>query len=126
MRKEKILIVDDALIMRVMLRGILENNGFHSLEEARDKQEAVEKYKTTRPDLVFMDLVLEPEIELSGIEAIKEIFKFDPNAKIIVVSAIEQKKILGEAFLLGIKNYINKPFDEIQVSTAIEKLLGAE
>ncbi len=121
--KNKVLIVDDALIMRRILRDMLELNEYEVIGEASDKNEAVEQYKMLKPDVVFMDIVLDPDIPFGGIEAIKEILIFDPQAKIVIVSAVDQKKLLNEAFQLGIKQYVGKPFSEERIINALKDVV---
>lgn len=118
--KNKILIVDDALLMRIMLRDLLENNGFAVVGEADEADLAFKIYQERHPDLVTMDITLTSS---SGIDAIRNILDYDGNAKIIVVSALEQRQVIMEAMRLGAKDFIIKPFDEERVITSIKNLL---
>ncbi len=118
--KNKILIVDDAMLMRIMLRDLLENNGFAVVGEADEADLALEIYKERHPDLVTMDITLTSS---SGIDAIRNILDYDQNAMIIVVSALEQRQVIMEAMRLGAKDFIIKPFDEERVITSIKNLL---
>jgi two-component system chemotaxis response regulator CheY len=124
--KNGILIVDDALFMRVVLRDILQINGFKVIGEASNKTEAVTQYKRLKPDVVFMDIVLDFDTPFAGIEAVREIFKYDSKAKIVVVSAVEQKGLLEEAFKMGIKKYISKPFEDKRVVEVVREILNIE
>lgn len=115
-----VLIVDDAAFMRMILKNILNKNGFEIIGEAENGRIAFAKYKELRPDIVTMDLTM-PEID--GIEATKEIIKFDPQAKIIMISAMGQEPMVKEAVLSGAKGFIVKPFKEDVISNAINKIL---
>jgi two-component system chemotaxis response regulator CheY len=117
----KILIVDDAAFMRMMLTDILEEKGFEIAGEAGDGEEALRQYKELKPDLVTMDIVM-PEV--GGIESIKEILKIDPEAKILVVSAMGQQALLKEALEAGAKGFVVKPFKPEKVIEEIENILG--
>ena len=117
----RILIVDDAAFMRMMIKGILTKNGFEVVAEASDGIQAIEMYKNHSPDLVTMDITMP---EMDGIEALKGIRKFDPNAKVIMCSAMGQQDMVVEAIQAGAKDFIVKPFQEERVVEAIGKALG--
>lgn len=117
----RILIVDDAAFMRMMIKDILTKNGFEVVGEAVDGAQAVEKYKETSPDLVTMDITMP---EMDGITALKEIKKFDPNAKIVMCSAMGQQAMVIDAIQAGAKDFIVKPFQADRVLEAIKKTLG--
>lgn len=119
---KKILVVDDAAFMRLMLKGILSKNGYEIVGEAENGQEAVEKYRSLSPDLVTMDITM-PIME--GVEAVRQIKKFDPNAKIIMCSAMGQQTMVVESLQAGAKDFIVKPFQEERVLESIRKTLGA-
>ena len=110
--KKKILIVDDAMLMRIMLRDIFEGSGYEVVGEADDADLALELYRETSPDLVTMDITL---TTTSGIDAISRILGYDSEARIIVISALEQRKIVMEALRLGARDFIIKPFEEDRV-----------
>jgi len=117
----KILIVDDALIMRMMLKDILTvSGGYEICGEAEDGFEAIEKFKELKPDLVTMDIIMP---KCTGIEALKEIIKLDKNARVIVITAIDQREALMDAIKSGAKDFIVKPFDEERVVSAVSKAL---
>lgn len=117
----KILIVDDAAFMRMMIKEILTKNGFSVVGEASDGAQAVEKYKELGPDLVTMDITMP---EMDGITALKEIKKLDPNARIIMCSAMGQQAMVIDAIQAGAKDFIVKPFQADRVIEAIKKTLG--
>jgi two-component system chemotaxis response regulator CheY len=118
---QKILIVDDAAFMRMMIKEILTKNGFNVVGEAQDGAQAVEKYKELRPDLVTMDITMP---EMDGIHALKEIRAFDSNAKVIMCSAMGQQAMVIDAIQAGAKDFIVKPFQADRVIEAIKKTLG--
>lgn len=116
-----ILITDDAMFMRMLLGGTLKKLGHTIVAEASNGLEAVEMYKRHKPDLVTMDITM-PEID--GIEALKRIMEVDPNAKVIMVSAMGQQVMVLDAIKAGAKDFLVKPFDETRVSEAINKILN--
>ena len=115
---KRVLIVDDAQFMRNILREILSGLGWTIAGEAADGQEAIEQFSALKPDLVTMDMVMP---KLSGVEAIKGILKHEPKAKVLVVSAIDQKDVLKEALVLGAVDFIVKPFDAERIATTLKK-----
>jgi two-component system chemotaxis response regulator CheY len=115
---KKVLIVDDAPVIRSLLKNILIRNGFDVVGEAGDGSEALEKYKELSPDAVTMDITM-PDV--NGIEGVKLILSHDPNAKIVMISAIDQRKYLLEAIKAGATDYIVKPFEDDRVVSALEK-----
>ncbi|MDV7402343.1 response regulator, partial [Arthrospira platensis SPKY1] len=104
---KKVLLVDDAPILRLLLRDILEKNGYEVVAECSNGNEAVAKFKELRPDLVTLDIIMP---EKTGLEALGEILKIDPNARIIMVTAIEDRESLMKALRSGANDYILKPF----------------
>ncbi|MFK2825006.1 response regulator [Bacillus sp. B190/17] len=117
----RILVVDDAAFMRMMIKDILTKNGFDVVGEAADGAQAVEKYKELKPDLVTMDITMP---EKDGISALKEIKADDPNAKIIMCSAMGQQSMVIDAIQAGAKDFIVKPFQPDRVIEAISKTLA--
>lgn len=117
---KRILIVDDAAFMRMMIKDILTKNGFTVVGEAPDGAKAVEMYKETKPDLVTMDITMP---EMDGISALKEIRKIDPHAKVIMCSAMGQQAMVIDAIQAGAKDFIVKPFQADRVIEAIRKTL---
>jgi len=120
----KVLVVDDALFMRKMLSDILKKEGFEVVGEADNGKDAIEKYKEIKPDLVTMDIVMPKMEEIDGIAAVREITKLDPQAKIIMVSAMGQHALVVEAIQAGAKDFIVKPFQPSRVVEAIRRVLG--
>lgn len=117
----RILIVDDAAFMRMMIRDILTKNGYEVVGEAQDGAQAVERFKELKPDLVTMDITMP---EMDGIAALKEIKKIDGNAKVIMCSAMGQQAMVIDAIQAGAKDFIVKPFQADRVIEAIKKTLG--
>ncbi|MCT4663117.1 MAG: response regulator [Tissierellales bacterium] len=117
----RILIVDDAAFMRMMIKDILTKNGFEVVGEAENGAKAIEKYGELKPDLVVMDITM-PEVD--GIQAVKEIKKSDANAKIVMCSAMGQQAMVIEAIQAGAKDFIVKPFQADRVIEAVKKVLG--
>jgi two-component system chemotaxis response regulator CheY len=116
----RILIVDDAMIIRMILTKILTMAGFQIAGEASTGAEGVRKYKELRPDLVTMDITMP---EMGGINALKAIREFDPHAKVVICSAMGQKALIMDAMQAGAINFIAKPFDEAKVVETIHKAL---
>ena len=117
----RILIVDDAAFMRMMIKDILTKNNFEVVGEAADGVQAIEKYFDLKPDLVTMDITMP---EMDGIAALKAIKEKDPAAKIIMCSAMGQQAMVIDAIQAGAKDFIVKPFQADRVVEAIEKALG--
>lgn len=120
----KVLIVDDALFMRRMLADILKKEGIEVCGEAENGKESIEKYQQLKPDLVTMDIVMPKMDEIDGVVAVKEILKIDPQAKIIMVSAMGQHSLVVEAIQAGAKDFVTKPFQPSRVIEAIKRVLG--
>lgn len=114
----RVLVVDDAGFMRNALKLMLEKNAFEICGEAENGKIAIEKYNELKPDIVTMDITMP---EKTGIEALADIMKMDPNAKIIMVSALGQESFVREAVLAGAKGFIVKPFKEEAILKALEK-----
>jgi len=119
----KVLVVDDALFMRKMLIDILKKEGFEVCGEAENGKDAIEQYKQLKPDLVTMDIVMPKMDEVDGIGAVREIMKMDPQAKIIMVSAMGQHVLVVEAIQAGAKDFITKPFQPSRITEALKRLL---
>ncbi|MFZ5640285.1 MAG: response regulator [Bacillota bacterium] len=117
----RILIVDDAAFMRMMIKDILSKNGYQIVGEAENGAVAVEKYRELQPDLTTMDITMP---EMDGISAVKEIRKTDPQANIIMCSAMGQQAMVIDAIQAGAKDFIVKPFQPDRVLEAVRKALS--
>ena len=117
----RVLVVDDAKFMRHMLKGILVGLGCEIAGEACDGVEACAKYIELSPDLVTLDLVMP---KMGGIDTLKSIKAGDPGAKVIVISAIDQRQPLMEALKLGAVDYVVKPFEKDRVEEAIKRVVA--
>ena len=118
---KKILIVDDAAFMRMMIRDILSKNGYEVVGEAENGARAIERYKDLIPDLVIMDITMP---EMDGIEAVKAIRGIDNKANIIMCSAMGQQAMVIESIQAGAKDFIVKPFQAERVIEAVSKVTG--
>ncbi|MBL8086740.1 MAG: response regulator [Chthonomonas sp.] len=118
----RILITDDALFMRVTLKNILTQHGFEVVGEAQNGVEAVKLYQELKPDLVTMDITMP---EMDGLQALKEIRSADPNAKVVMCTAMGQKNMVVDAIQSGAKDFIVKPFQPDRVVEAVRKQLAA-
>ena len=116
---KRILIVDDAF-MRLAIRKALEKNNFEVVGEAANGLEAVKKYIELKPDAVTLDITME---EMTGIDALRVILRSDPNAKVIMISAMGQEAMVREALINGAKSFIVKPFKDEQVIKVLNQVL---
>ncbi|MEW6191814.1 MAG: response regulator [Bacillota bacterium] len=118
---KKVLIVDDAAFMRMMIKNIITKSGYEVVGEAENAAAAVELYKELKPDLVTMDITMP---EMDGIAGVKAIKAIDPNASIIMVSAMGQQAMVMEAIQAGAKDFIVKPFQQERILQAMERVLA--
>ncbi|HSQ88021.1 MAG TPA: response regulator [Romboutsia sp.] len=116
---KRVLIVDDAAFMRMSIRNMLTNYDFEIVGEAENGLMAIEKYKELQPDIVTLDITMP---EMDGLQALREIKKFDPAASIVMVSALGQEARMKEAIIYGAKGFIVKPFKEEIIVSALSKL----
>ena len=116
-----VLICDDAIFMRTLVAEILQQAGFEVVGEAETGVQAVEKYKLLRPDLVTMDIVMP---DLGGIDAVREITTYDPDARVLMCSAMGQQALVVEAIQAGAKDFVVKPFQTSRVLEAVERVMG--
>lgn len=116
---QTVLICDDAPYMRTLLTDILQRGGLEVVGEAANGLEAVVKYKTLRPDLVTMDIVMP---EMGGLQAVREIRAYDPHARILMCSAMEETGLVSEALDAGAAGFIIKPFKPSGVLEAIRQV----
>lgn len=119
----RILIVDDSTVMRKNLYSIFSKNGHEVVGEAANGMQAIISYVTLKPDLVTMDITM-PKI--NGVEVVKEIIKKDSNAKIIMISALNQKQMVFEAIKNGAKHYIIKPIETNTLLEVVNEVLSSE
>jgi two-component system chemotaxis response regulator CheY len=115
----RILVVDDAAFMRRMVSDVLTSGGHEVVGEAADGNEAVERYKELRPDVMTLDITMP---EKDGLTALRELIAIDPGATVVMCSALGQESKVLEAVKAGAKDFIAKPFEPQRVLTAIEKV----
>jgi two-component system, chemotaxis family, chemotaxis protein CheY len=116
---KRLLVVDDALFMRKIIRGVASEAGWEIAGEAANGEEAVTLYEQLKPDLVTLDLVMPI---MGGLEALRRIREFDPEAQIIVVTALDQKQALMDSIRDGALDFIVKPFERQRVLNLLHKL----
>src|SRR3989339_887716 len=118
-----VLVVDDSKFMRLILKNGIENDSGKKhkvVGEAEDGASAVAKYKELKPDIITMDIIMPVE---SGLQAVQKIMELDPSAKIIMVSAMGQEKIVEEAMKLGAKGFVTKPVKNEELLASIDKII---
>ncbi|MDQ3388856.1 MAG: response regulator [Gemmatimonadota bacterium] len=118
---QTVLICDDAIFMRTMIGDILTQAGFQIVGEAETGLQAVDKYRTLKPDLVTMDIVMP---DMGGIDAVREIVKEHPDAKVLMCSAMGQQALVIEAIQAGARDFVVKPFQPSRVLEAVQRVLG--
>lgn len=118
---QTVLICDDAIFMRTMIGDILTQAGFQIVGEAETGVQAVAKYRELKPDLVTMDIVMP---DMGGIDAVREIIKDDPGAKVLMCSAMGQQALVIEAIQAGARDFVVKPFQPSRVLEAVQRVLG--
>lgn len=114
-----VLVVDDAAFMRMMIRDILTKEGY-AIQEAVNGRDAVEKYEELHPDLVTMDITMP---EMGGLDALRAIRDQDPSARVLMVSAMGQQKMIVEALEAGAMDFLVKPFQPTKVLETVKKCL---
>ncbi|WP_431030292.1 response regulator [Lysinibacillus sp. LZ02] len=117
-----VLIVDDAMFMRVAIGNMLKEWGFEVVGEAANGKQAVEQYQKLQPDIVTMDVTMPV---MSGIDAVKKIIAEFPKAKIIMITALGHQRLIVEAIEHGAKDFITKPFTPDKLKLVIHNVLGA-
>ena len=118
---QRILIVDDASFMRNVLKDIIKSNGLASeILEAADGVEGVKLYQTAKPDLVTLDINM-PRAD--GIQALRAILKINPRAKVVMITAVEEKHVVQDAMKIGARDYVVKPFDRSNVPLVLNKVM---
>ena len=119
----RILVADDASFMRMMIREIVEDEGYEVVGEASDGNEVVEMYRELHPDIVTMDIVMPRR---SGIDAVREIISFDPSACVVMCSALGQESLVSESLEAGARDFIVKPFKPESVLATLREALEKE
>ena len=119
----RVMVVDDAIFMRNMLKDIFVRNGYAVVAEADNGETAPQLYQDTKPDLVTMDIVMPKK---SGIEALQEIMEGDPQACVVMVSALGQDSLVLEAVEAGARDFIVKPFKEEKVLETVRRVTGQD
>ena len=119
--EKKIMIVDDAAFMRMMIKNSLTTNGYNNLIEAGDGLQALESYQTEKPDLVIMDITMP---NMDGIQALQAIKAFDKDAKVVMCSAMGQESMVVDAIRFGALDFIVKPFKPDRILQTVQKVLG--
>ncbi len=117
----KILIVDDAAFMRMMVKDTLSKGGYTDIYEAEDGAKAVEKFNEVQPDLVIMDITMP---NMDGLEALKAIKAADPSSNVVMCSAMGQETMVIDAIKSGAKDFIVKPFKPDRILKTVESILG--
>lgn len=113
--------MDDAAFMRMMIKNIITKSGYEVAGEAENGKQAVQLYAELKPDVVTMDITMP---EMNGIEAVKAIRALDPNANIVMVSAMGQQAMVMDAIQAGAKDFIVKPFQQDRLLQALERVLA--
>ena len=119
---KRLLVVDDALIMRAIIKDIAKSAGWEVAGEAANGREALERYRVLKPDLVTLDIVMP---ELDGVETLRALRQEDAAARVVMVTAIDQKAKLSECIQLGAVDFVVKPFDKQRLASLLRKYAGA-
>jgi two-component system chemotaxis response regulator CheY len=119
--KKSVLICDDAVVMRMMIKAILTKAGYEVVGEAQNGAVAVEMYRELEPALVTMDMIMP---ELDGINAVKQIIASDPGARIVMCTSMGQQQLVVDAIKAGAKGFVTKPFQPPKLLEAVEKALA--
>jgi len=120
MEKIRVLLVDDSTYIRTVLGSIIVDAGFEVVGEAADGEEAIRKYMALKPDIVLMDVIMEP---MDGMAAAEAILDKDPAALILMVTVLEAKEILMDLIKIGAKGYITKPFSKEEIAEKIREII---
>jgi len=114
-----LLVTDDAMIIRQIIKDMATGAGWEVVGEASNGQEAIDRYRELRPDAVTLDLVM-PEHD--GLHALHGIMDFDPQARVLLVSALEQRGVLKDAFKAGAADFVSTPFDKKSLQATLQQL----
>ena len=117
---KKIMLVDDAAFMRMMIKDTLSKNGYTDIVEANNGQVAITAYSAEKPDLVIMDITMPV---MDGLEALRQIRQMDPGANIIMCSAMGQESMVVDALKQGAKDFIVKPFKADRIMKTVKSIL---
>ena len=118
---KKIMLVDDAAFMRMMIKNTLNKNGYNDIVEAENGKVAVDNYPVEKPDLVIMDITMPV---MDGLQALKAIRAADPNARVIMCSAMGQEAMVVDALKAGAKDFIVKPFKADRIMKTVQNILS--
>ncbi len=118
---QTVLVCDDAIFMRTMIGDILRQADYDVIGEAETGVEAVDRFTELKPDLVTMDIVMP---DMGGIDAVREIVKIDPSARVLMCSAMGQQALVVEAIQAGAKDFVVKPFQPSRVLEAVQRVLA--
>jgi two-component system chemotaxis response regulator CheY len=119
--KPQVLIVDDLPFMRTLIRNALQTVGMEIIGEAQNGKEGIRQYVMLEPDLVVLDINMPV---MDGVAALKKIRRYDPKAKVVMCSALDEKELIVEAIKLGARDYVVKPFSPRRIVSAVQKALG--
>ena len=117
----KIMLVDDAAFMRMMIKKALTASGYDDFVEAQDGAEAVQKYGEEKPDMVIMDITMP---NMDGLQALKKIKEADAGAKVVMCTAMGQEGMVVDAIKSGAKDFIVKPFNADRIVQTVNTILG--
>ncbi|OCS90400.1 response regulator [Caryophanon latum] len=115
-----VLVVDDAMFMRVTISNMMEQWGYRVVAQAANGQEAIAKFEECEPDVVTMDVTMPI---MNGIDAVKTIMERNPDAKIVMITALGQQKLIKQALAYGAKDFVTKPFDPVHLKEVIDNVL---
>jgi two-component system chemotaxis response regulator CheY len=118
---KKIMLVDDAAFMRMMIKDTLTKNGFTEIVEAGNGEQAINTYTAEKPDLILMDITMPV---MDGLEALKQLKEIAPDVQVVMCSAMGQETMVVEALKLGAKDFIVKPFKPDRIMKTVNSLLG--
>ncbi len=118
-----VLIVDDSLFMRKLIRRIVENAGYQVAGEAENGIVCIEKYREHRPDIVTLDMTMQG---MDGLQTLRELMNMDPHVKAVMISSLGQESIIKSAITMGARGFIVKPFKERHILAVLGKVAAAD
>jgi two-component system chemotaxis response regulator CheY len=118
---KKIMLVDDAAFMRMMIKDTLQKNGYTEIVEAGNGEQAINTYLAEKPDLILMDITMPV---MDGLEALRKLKEMDKNIKVVMCSAMGQETMVVDALKLGAKDFIVKPFKPDRIMKTVNSILG--